>query len=247
MEHFMTPIEYEGQVVITTAQLAEVYGTTSKNITNNFQRNNDRFIEGKHYFVLKGDELKEYKSKTSERGLPISSANSMYLWTRRGASRHCKILGTDKAWEQFDYLEDNYFDKNPKSLPLTTAQQIQLLAQGNVELNHKVDAISERIDRIELDLPILPVEADRITEAVRRKGVSVLGGKQSAAYSNRGLRQKVYNNLYANLKYNFGIKSYKAIKRSQCDKAVEIVNEWNPPVFLSDEINACNSQLRFDV
>ena len=163
MEHFMTPIEYEGQVVITTAQLAEVYGTTSKNITNNFQRNNDRFIEGKHYFVLKGDELKEYKSKTSERGLPISSANSMYLWTRRGASRHCKILGTDKAWEQFDYLEDNYFDKNPKSLPLTTAQQIQLLAQGNVELNHKVDAISERIDRIELDLPILPVEADRIT------------------------------------------------------------------------------------
>ena len=247
MEHFMTPIEYEGQVVITTAQLAEVYGTTSKNITNNFQRNNDRFIEGKHYFVLKCDELKEYKSKTSERGLPISSANSMYLWTRRGASRHCKILGTDKAWEQFDYLEDNYFDKNPKSLPLTTAQQIQLLAQGNVELNHKVDAISERIDRIELDLPILPVEADRITEAVRRKGVSVLGGKQSAAYSNRGLRQKVYNNLYANLKYNFGIKSYKAIKRSQCDKAVEIVNEWNPPVFLSDEINACNSQLRFDV
>lgn len=247
MEHFMTPIEFEGQVVITTAQLAEVYGTTSKNITNNFQRNNDRFIEGKHYFVLKGDELKEYKSKTSERGLPISSANSMYLWTRRGASRHCKILGTDKAWEQFDYLEDNYFDKNPKSLPLTTAQQIQLLAQGNVELNHKVDAISERIDRIELDLPILPVEADRITEAVRRKGVSVLGGKQSAAYSNRGLRQKVYNNLYANLKYNFGIKSYKAIKRSQCDKAVEIVNEWNPPVFLSDEINACNSQLRFDV
>ena len=247
MEHFMTPIEFEGQVVITTAQLAEVYGTTSKNITNNFQRNNDRFIEGKHYFVLKGDELKEYKSKTSERGLPISSANSMYLWTRRGASRHCKILGTDKAWEQFDYLEDNYFDKNSKSLPLTTAQQIQLLAQGNVELNHKVDAISERIDRIELDLPILPVEADRITEAVRRKGVSVLGGKQSAAYSNRGLRQKVYNNLYANLKYNFGIKSYKAIKRSQCDKAVEIVNEWNPPVFLSDEINACNSQLRFDV
>lgn len=247
MEHFMTPIEFEGQVVITTAQLAEVYGTTSKNITNNFQRNNDRFIEGKHYFVLKGDELKEYKSKTSERGLPISSANSMYLWTRRGASRHCKILGTDKAWEQFDYLEDNYFDKNPKSLPLTTAQQIQLLAQGNVELNHKVDAISERIDRIELDLPILPVEADRITEAVRRKGVSVLGGKQSAAYSNRGLRQKVYNNLYANLKYNFGIKSYKAIKRSQCEKAVEIVNEWNPPVFLSDEINACNSQLRFDV
>lgn len=247
MENFITPIEWGGQVVITTAQLAEVYGTTTDNINKNFTQNKERFESGKHYVFLVGEELREFKSHPIFKEVVGKTTSQLYLWTRRGASRHCKILGTDKAWEQFDYLEDNYFDKNPKSLPLTTAQQIQLLAQGNVELNHKVDAISERIDRIELDLPILPVEADRITEAVRRKGVSVLGGKQSAAYSNRGLRQKVYNNLYANLKYNFGIKSYKAIKRSQCDKAVEIVNEWNPPVFLSDEINACNSQLRFDV
>lgn len=247
MEHFITPIEWGGQVVITTAQLAEAYGTSTDNIKKNFSRNADRFKEGKHYIVLTGEDLRVFKQQVTESHLVSKATSQLYLWTRRGASRHCKILGTDKAWEQFDYLEDHYFDKNPKSLPLTTAQQIQLLAQGNVELNHKVDAISERIDRIELDLPILPVEADRITEAVRRKGISVLGGKQSAAYSNRGLRQKVYNNLYANLKYNFGIKSYKAIKRSQCDKAVEIVNEWNPPVFLSDEINACNSQLRFDV
>lgn len=247
MENFMLPIEYKGQVVITTAQLAEVYGTTSKNITNNFQRNNDRFIEGKHYFVLKGDELKEYKSKTSERGVPISSANSMYLWTRRGASRHCKILGTDKAWEQFDYLEDNYFDKKPQSIPLTTAQQIQLLAQGNVELNQRVDTLTERMDKIEMDLPVLPLEADQITEAVRRKGVSVMGGKQSAAYQDRGVRQKVYNNIYANLKYNFAVRSYKAIKRSQCDRAIEIINNWNPPVFLLDIIEECNNQMTLDI
>ena len=240
MEHFMTPIEFEGQVVITTAQLAEVYGTTSKNITNNFQRNNDRFIEGKHYFVLKGDELKEYKSKTSERGLPISSANSMYLWTRRGASRHCKILGTDKAWEQFDYLEDHYFDKNPKSLPLTTAQQIQLLAQGNVELNHKVDAISERIDRIELDLPILPVEADRITEAVRRKGVSVLGGKGSPAYNNRSIRQSVYMDIYGELKRQFSVNTYKSLQRKNVQKAIDTINEYKAPLFLDEAIGKIN-------
>lgn len=104
----------EGQTVITTAQLADVYGTTAKNITNNFQRNKDRFTEEKHYFILQGEELREFKSKTSERGVPLSSSNSMYLWTRRGASRHCKILDTDKAWEQFDYLEENYFDRQEK-------------------------------------------------------------------------------------------------------------------------------------
>lgn len=132
-------------------------------------------------------------------------------------------------------------------VPQTIPEQIQLLAQGNVELNQRVDILSDRIDKIEMDLPILPIEADRITEAVRRKGVSAMGGKQSIAYQNRGLRQRVYNNIYSNLKYNFAVRSYKAIKRSQCDRAIEIVNNWNPPVFLLDEIESDNSQMRLDV
>lgn len=132
-------------------------------------------------------------------------------------------------------------------VPQTIPEQIQLLAQGNVELNKRVDILSERMDKIELDLPLLPIEADRITEVVRRKGVSAMGGKKSAAYQNRGLRQRVYNNIYANLKYNFSVRSYKALKRSQCDRAIEIISAWVPPVFLFDEIEMANSQMRMDV
>lgn len=132
-------------------------------------------------------------------------------------------------------------------VPQTIPEQIQLLAQGNVELNKRVDILSDRMDKIELDLPLLPIEADRITEVVRRKGVSAMGGKKSAAYQNRGLRQRVYNNIYANLKYNFSVRSYKALKRSQCDRAIEIISAWVPPVFLFDEIEMANSQMRMDV
>ena len=57
------------------------------------------------------------------------------------------------------------------------------------------------------------------------------------------MRQKVYNNLYGHLKYQFGIKSYKAIKRSQCDRAVEIIEKWEPPAFLADQIEQVNAQL----
>lgn len=128
-------------------------------------------------------------------------------------------------------------------VPQTIPEQIQLLAQGNVELNRRVDTLSDRMDKIELDLPILPLEADRITESVRRKGVAVMGGKQSSAYHDRGLRQKVYNNLYGHLKYQFGIRSYKAIKRSQCNRAVEIIEKWEPPVFLADQIEQTNAQM----
>lgn len=126
-------------------------------------------------------------------------------------------------------------------VPQTIPEQIQLLAQGNVELNRRVDTLTDRMDRMEMDLPILPVEADRITTAARQKGTSVLGGKGSRAYADRVIRQRVYSTLYGNLKYNFGVRSYKSIKRNQCDKAIDIINKWEPPVFLAEEIEKLNN------
>lgn len=130
-------VEWGGQVVITTAQLAEVYGSTADNISDNFNRNKDRFTPGKHYIMLEGENLREFKNYSAESGLVSKNARQLYLWTRRGASRHCKILGTDKAWEQFDYLEENYFDRQEgkqQTLPLTLQQQIQTIAKGTDEL-----------------------------------------------------------------------------------------------------------------
>ena len=128
-------------------------------------------------------------------------------------------------------------------VPQTIPEQIQLLAQGNVELNQRVDSLSDRMDKIELDLPILPIEADVITTAAKRKGTQVLGGKSSPAYKDKQIRQRVYSTLYGNLKFNFGVRSYKSIKRSQCDRAVGIIEKWEPPVFLADQIAACNAQM----
>lgn len=127
-------------------------------------------------------------------------------------------------------------------VPQTIPEQIQLLAQGNVELNKRVDTLTDRIDKIELDLPILPIEADRITAAVQRKGLSILGGKNSPAYKDRTIRSNVYNKLHANLRWNFGVKSFKAIRRKQCDKAIEVINRWDPPVFLAEEIENLNNK-----
>lgn len=109
-------IEWKGQRVITTMQLAEVYETQDDNIKVNFNSNKSRFTEGEHYFLLKGMELKDFKDKVSNPYLVGKNANQLYLWTRKGASRHCKMLGTDKAWEQFDELEENYYNPQRKSL-----------------------------------------------------------------------------------------------------------------------------------
>lgn len=72
-------IENNGQRVLTTAQIAELYETDSKVISNNFNRNKGRYIEGKHYYCLTGDVKREFVNRHQiEDG---SKATNFYLWT----------------------------------------------------------------------------------------------------------------------------------------------------------------------
>lgn len=104
-------IEHKGQRVLTTEQVAQVYECNTTNIKKNFNENKERFVEGKHFFKLEGEELNKLRVTNSD--LQISPmTRALYLWTKQGASRHCKMLGTDRAWDMFDCLEESYF--NPK-------------------------------------------------------------------------------------------------------------------------------------
>ncbi|ELY5939600.1 ORF6N domain-containing protein [Cronobacter malonaticus] len=96
--------------VITTELLAQLYGTETNNIKVNFTRNADRFLEGKHFFRVTGDELKNLRVTLSNSQNPVSpKTRSLILWTERGAARHAKMLETDQAWDVFEKLEDCYF------------------------------------------------------------------------------------------------------------------------------------------
>lgn len=133
------------------------------------------------------------------------------------------------------------------SEPQTLQQQIQLIAKGTDELYQRVDNIQAEVESIKSDLPILPLEAENIVKAVKRRGVEVLGGKESPAYNDRGLRQKLYNDLYADLKHNFDVRTYKAIRRKDADKAAQIVKEYKPPLFLLEQIENANAQQRLEL
>lgn len=241
-----TPIEWNGQVVITTAQLAEVYGTTADNINKNFSQNKDRFKTGKHYIFLSGEKLREFKSHPIFKEVAGKTTSQLYLWTRRGASRHCKILGTDKAWEQFDYLEDNYFERKPQpKLPQTPMELLELHYEAIKQVDSKVNTLEERFNDFEQSLPLLPEDADDVSKEVKKRVVEVLGGKDSNAYHDKSLSQKVFMDAYRNIKSNFDVSSYKAIKRNRKNVAVQIAREYKPPLYLEEQIQAENSQMRF--
>lgn len=131
--------------------------------------------------------------------------------------------------------------------PMTTDQKIQLLAQGNVELTEKVNAIDKDLQEFKQDMPLLALECQRIARAKNQKVVPLMGGKNAPAYKNKSLMHKVYSDVDAQLRREFGVNTYKAIKRSQCDLAVEIIKKYELPRCLREEIEDENSQMCFVV
>ncbi len=110
-------IEKMGMRVLTSRQLAEAYESEPIQIQQNFSNNRKRFIEGKHYILLIGEELKRFKRNLENFEVVAKTANRLYLWTEKGALLHAKSLNTDKAWEVYDYLVDFYFRAKEKQEP----------------------------------------------------------------------------------------------------------------------------------
>ena len=234
--------EYKEIRVLTTQQIADAYGTDAQVVTNNFNRNKDRYVEGKHYICLTGDEKADFINKNQNDFSSFTRAKAIYLWTEKGAFLHAKSLNTDKAWEVYDHLVDTYFNRKK---PLTTAEQIKLIAQGNMELCERVDKVEDKLSSLENDTPLYGCEIDEVQKHVRKKGVEVLGGKDSEAYRDGSVRSQVYSDIYNQLKREYGcVSSYKSIKRKYVDDVHVFIDRYEPPTALSEQIRDCNAQVR---
>ena len=138
----LIPVEYRTERVLTTEQLAQAYECEPNNIKKNFNSNKEHFEEGRHYYKVEGDALNDLRVENID--LQISpKTRCLYLWTRRGASRHSKMLGTDRAWEMFDALEESYFNPRPKAL--TPAEQ---MAQGLLAAQKLLAEKDKRIEEM---------------------------------------------------------------------------------------------------
>lgn len=155
-------IEQQGVRVLTTAQLAECYGTDTKVISYNFNNNKSRYEEGKHYICLTGDELRAFREIHD---LP-KNLNKTYLWTERGALLHAKSLNTDKAWEVYSELVETYFRaKKAESALKELSPQLQLMIRFETEqkaMRQDIDDNSHRLDVIEKKLKADPKATQRI-------------------------------------------------------------------------------------
>ena len=100
----------------------------------------------------------------------------------------------------------------------------------------------EEVADLKDNMPLFNVECKEIQSLVKKKGTSVLGGYKSNAYNDNSLRGKVYSDIQKQLRREFGVEKYEAIKRSQFDIAKQIISEYKAPTVLIQEINALNAQ-----
>ena len=206
-------IEHKSQRVLTTAQLAEAFGTDVKRISENFTRNASRYGVGKHFFLLEGEELKSFKSESANCGI-APNINVLYLWTEKGAWMHAKSLNTDEAWGAYESLVDDYY--NVKSAELDTSlltpemQMFHLMFQSvakmqldQVETRKELTAVKEVVETIQDTF----LQRD---EEWRDQMNSLI---KSAAYRMDGDYQALYSKAYQELE-----------ERARCDLDARLRN-----------------------
>lgn len=164
-----------------------------------------------------------------------------YLVTKMG----CELLGnkqqgekgilfTAKYVERFNKMEQAI--KNPYS-------HLSKEVQAIFALDHKHQKLESEVKELKDGMPLFNVECKEIQAAVKRKGVEILGGKGSPAYKNNSIRCKVYSDIQQQLRREFGVSRYEAIKRSQLSLAHEIVAKYKAPIYLLNDIYLLNQQL----
>lgn len=130
-------------------------------------------------------------------------------------------------------------------LPQTPMELLELHYEAIKQVDNKVNTLEERFNEFEQTLPLLPEDADDVSKEVKKRVVEILGGKDSNAYHDKSLSQTVFKDAYKDLKRNFDVNSYKAIKRQRKGAAIELARAYQAPLYLQERIRYTNAQMSF--
>ena len=145
----LIPVEYQNQRVLTTVELSDAYGAEPVKIKQNFSNNKDRYTEGKHFFLLQGDDLQEFLRLEIFEVQNQSKIRSLYLWTEKGAWLHAKSLNTDKAWEAYEMLVDDYYAIKSVAPMQSLSPQLQLLISMELKQNEMQKEITQNAEAVQ--------------------------------------------------------------------------------------------------
>lgn len=126
---------------------------------------------------------------------------------------------------------------------LSPMELLELQFVALKEQEQEISLVKGEVKDLKENMPLFNIDCEELQSTVRKIGIKVLGGKGSPAYKDKSIRTKVYSDIQHQIKREFGLNSYKAIKRSQLDIAKELVEKYEAPLVLKDEIYLANNQI----
>ena len=123
---------------------------------------------------------------------------------------------------------------------LSPMELMELQFKALKEQKEKISQVENRVYKLEEDMPLFQIDCKEIQALVRKKGIEALGGYRSIAYNDNSLRGKVYSDIQQQIRREFGVVRYEAIKRSQLEMAKEIIINYKVPLVLENEIKLLN-------
>ncbi len=210
------------------------------------------FLESKRDFTT------WIKDKINKYGFVEGIDFTFHKFVERKTWKHDYEITVDMA-KELSMIENNdkgkqarrYFINCEKKLkevvkkPLTTLEQLKLHYLALEEQNKELKQVKADVTDLKNNMPLFNIECKDLQQAVRAKGCEVLGGYGSKAYKSNSIRQKVYTDIQHQLKREFGVTRYEAIKRQYLATAHMIVENYTAPTYLINEIYNENNQIPF--
>lgn len=177
----------------------------------------------------------------------------------RPAQEHIIKLDTAKEMAMLERNEKGkqvrrYFIQIEKKYKENSFADLSPELRAVIVVDKRITKVEEKVEHLEYDIPLYGSEADELCNHVKRKGVDMLGGKESNAYKDTKIRSAVYSDIYNQIKREFGLyddkgryKSYKALKRRYIYDAHELVGAYELPTYLQEQVNNCNAQISMEV
>ncbi|MCF2443631.1 phage antirepressor KilAC domain-containing protein [Dyadobacter sp. CY345] len=199
----MKQVAYQEQVVVPGAILSEKLGCSNDTLSDNFKNNESRYIEGVHYFVLQGEELKAFRLRPENFWLQISpKTRRLILWTEKGAFNHVKSLGTDQAWDAFQQLVDTYFRLRMVVEVLSDIKSQEQKIFSDEEVKHASELLLQTKEVIEIIVfaKLIGWGPNKFFKKLREDGYLIKSGQRKndpiSAYNGKffKLNKKEYKN-----------------------------------------------------
>ncbi|MDA2567385.1 ORF6C domain-containing protein [Bacillus cereus] len=239
----------ESKKAMLVKEIAEIHNKDTWKINERINDNRKRFKDGIDIIDLKtspfnGYVLENLKNQGILTQSQIGNAKNIYLLSERGYAKLLKILEDDTAWELYDQFVDGYFNmREQQQIQNDPMSILKLTFQALEGQKQEIQHIKTDVKDLQENTPLFAVECDEVVKTVNKTVVRLLGGKQANAYQDKSTRDKVYKDIYRQLRRQFDVTSYKAIKRRYLETVKAEIARHELPIVLSEEIEYINNQL----